>query len=190
MRDRQYGLSLAAGIARILLCALLPVAAPGAQAADTSFRLRAGLDQLPAYFPGLLGNGYIATPTVPRGTEAAQTYLVGFMDYSPGDVSRPALVPGWTEMDFAPGASGSNQEWVNEAPLVAAHFANYRQTLALWYPGYTQVTQAAGDPRARSLWLSGRAEIAIAQGQYYLATLDRNWLRTRGWPVISDVARY
>jgi trehalose/maltose hydrolase-like predicted phosphorylase len=111
------------------LCALLPVVASAAQETDAGFRLSAGLGQLPAYFPGLLGNGYIATLTTPRGTEAAQTYLVGLMDYSAGDISRPALIPGWTEIDFAPGATGSKHEWVDEAALTPARFSGYRQTL-------------------------------------------------------------
>jgi protein-glucosylgalactosylhydroxylysine glucosidase len=34
------------------------------------------------------------------------------------------------------------------------------------------------------------SEVAIAQWQYYLATLDRDWLRVHGWPVIRDVARF
>jgi hypothetical protein len=34
------------------------------------------------------------------------------------------------------------------------------------------------------------SEVAIAQWQYYLATLDRNWLRMHGWPVIREVARF
>jgi trehalose/maltose hydrolase-like predicted phosphorylase len=34
------------------------------------------------------------------------------------------------------------------------------------------------------------SEVAIAQWQYYLATLDRNWLRAHGWPVIREVARF
>lgn len=34
------------------------------------------------------------------------------------------------------------------------------------------------------------SEVAIAQWQYYLATLDRDWLRMHGWPVIRDVARF
>jgi protein-glucosylgalactosylhydroxylysine glucosidase len=116
-------------LACTFLCALLPVVAPAAQETDASFRLSVGLGQLPTYFPGVLGNGYIATLTTPRGTEAAQTYLVGFMDYSPGDISRPALVPGWTEIDCAPGRAGSKDDWSNEAPLTAARFADYRQTL-------------------------------------------------------------
>ncbi|MDE2052333.1 MAG: glycoside hydrolase family 65 protein, partial [Gammaproteobacteria bacterium] len=34
------------------------------------------------------------------------------------------------------------------------------------------------------------SEVAIAQWQYYLATLDRSWLRIKGWPVIRAVARF
>ncbi len=129
MSDRRF--ARAGNVACAFLCALLPVVAVAAQATavGSGFQLRTGLDQLPAYFPGLLGNGYIATLTSPRGSEAAQTYLVGLMDYSPGDISRPALVPGWTEIDFAPGGAGSKHDWMNEAPLTAAHFADYRQTL-------------------------------------------------------------
>jgi trehalose/maltose hydrolase-like predicted phosphorylase len=34
------------------------------------------------------------------------------------------------------------------------------------------------------------ADIALAQWQYYLATGDLQWLRTRGWPVISGAAAF
>lgn len=129
MRGRLKCLRHPAIVTCALLCALLPVVASAAQKSGDGFSLSTGLDQLPAYFPGLLGNGYIATPTTPRGTDAEQTYLVGLMDYSAGDISRPALVPGWTEIDLAPGAAGSHHEWVNEVPMTAAHFAGYRQTL-------------------------------------------------------------
>jgi len=125
---RRHGMSATGRIACIFLCTLLPFLAC-AEPADSSFRLSTGFEQLPAYFPGLLGNGYIATVTTPRGIDAAQTYLVGLMDYSPGDISRPALVPGWTAIDFAPGDAGSRAGWVDEAPLTAEHFTGYRQTL-------------------------------------------------------------
>lgn len=256
MKDRRGVVSPAVGVACTLLCAMVPLVALAGEEPDAGFQLSVGLGQLPAYFPGLLGNGYIATLTTPRGTEAGQTYLVGLMDYTPGDISRPALVPGWTEIDFAPGRAGSKDDWVNAAPLTATQFAGYRQTLdmrgailttrysytgrgreitvrsvtfvsessphlavahlsltpnydgwvrlsfpltlwkrhtprfplgrlsgpqqdealaardlslqphlpatpdraALWYPGYTEVTQIGGDARALTLSLSGRAE--------------------------------
>jgi trehalose/maltose hydrolase-like predicted phosphorylase len=34
------------------------------------------------------------------------------------------------------------------------------------------------------------ADVALAQWQYYQATGDLGWLRTRGWPVISQAATY
>ena len=125
---RRRGVPPAGRIACLFLCALLPVLTR-ATAADSGFLLSTGLEQLPAYFPGLLGNGYIATLTTPRGIDAAQTYLVGLMDYTPGDISRPARVPGWTAIDFAPGHAAAKAGWAAEAPLTAEHFSDYRQTL-------------------------------------------------------------
>ncbi|WP_395695404.1 discoidin domain-containing protein [Nocardioides sp.] len=34
------------------------------------------------------------------------------------------------------------------------------------------------------------ADVALAQWQYYLATGDRAWLRTRGWPVLRGAAEF
>lgn len=114
----------------IVFAALVPLAAAEARGAtDSSFLLSAQLENVPAYFPGLLGNGYISSLTAPRGTEPTQTYLVAFMDYTPGDISRPALVPGWTEIDFSPGGAGSHRDWLDRAPVSDAHFSGYRQTL-------------------------------------------------------------
>ncbi|HZO21145.1 MAG TPA: hypothetical protein VFB37_01490 [Steroidobacteraceae bacterium] len=117
-------------------CAVLTavVLADGASAyaeTDASFRLSAAFADLPAYFPGYLGNGYISSLTAPRGTEPTRTYLVGLMDYAAGDMSRPASVPGWSEIDFSAGAAGSEFGWLNRVPLNDRHFADYRQTLDL-----------------------------------------------------------
>jgi protein-glucosylgalactosylhydroxylysine glucosidase len=113
------------------LALLLVVAASARAESDASFRLSAGLEDLPGYFPGYLGNGYLSTLTAPRGTEATRAYLVGFMDYTAGDMSRPAAVPAWTEIDFNPGASGSSYTWLNRAALSERHFGDYRQSLDL-----------------------------------------------------------
>jgi len=130
MIGRVGGACRIAAIICGLLCALLPLAAPAAQSErDAGFRLSAGFGDLAAYFPGLLGNGYIATLTAPRGTEATQTYLVGLMDYSADDVSRPALIHGWTAIDFTPGSAASGAGWINEVPLTAEHFRDYAQVL-------------------------------------------------------------
>jgi len=117
--------------ARALLPLLLVAAATARGETDSSFRLSAGLEDLPAYFPAYLANGYISTLSDPRGTEATRSYLVGLMDYAAGDISRPAAVPGWTEIDFSAGPAGPGQAWLNRAPLNERHFRDYRQTLDL-----------------------------------------------------------
>lgn len=138
MRHRKIFPSRIAVAAFAAFCALLPAARAGAHAGPTaaagtnsSFLLSVGFSGLPTYFPGYLGNGYIATLTTPRGTEATQSYMVAFMDYTPGDVSRPALIPDWTAIDFDSGGGGAGRQWLDRAPLTAQHFQNYRQTLDL-----------------------------------------------------------
>jgi protein-glucosylgalactosylhydroxylysine glucosidase len=118
--------------ARAMLCALSVFAAATARGeTDASFRLSAGLTDLPAYFPAYLANGYISTLSTPRGTEATRAYLVALMDYAAGDISRPAAVPGWTEIDFSSGPAGPGQAWLNRAPLNERRFKEYQQTLDL-----------------------------------------------------------
>src|SRR5438046_9122605 len=116
--------------ARAVLPALFLVATAGARGeTDASCRLSAGLEDLPAYFPAYLANGYISALSAPRGTEATRAYLVAFMDYAAGDISRPAAVPGWTEIDFSSSPTGAGQAWMNRAPLNERDFRAYRQTL-------------------------------------------------------------
>ena len=110
---------------------LLAVPARASDASDASFQLRAGFEDLPGYFPGYLANGYLSTLTAPRGTEATRAYLVGFMDYASGDMSRPAAIPAWTEVDFNPGAAGERHGWLNRAALNQRRFSDYQQTLDL-----------------------------------------------------------
>ena len=118
--------------ARALVLALLSgVATDSRGASEASFQLSAGLEDLRDYFPGYLANGYVSTLTAPRGTEATRAYMVALMDYTPGDMSRPAAVPGWTEVDFSAGPRGGPHGWLNRAPLSAEHFKDYRQTLDL-----------------------------------------------------------
>jgi len=115
---------------RALLSALLVIATASARGeTDASFRLSAGLEDLPHYFPAYLANGYTSTLSTPRGTEATRAYLVAFMDYTTGDISRPAAVPGWTEVDFSAGPAGAGQAWLDRVPLNERHFRDYRQTL-------------------------------------------------------------
>jgi protein-glucosylgalactosylhydroxylysine glucosidase len=121
------------GMARAASCAaaLLAVAASARAETDASFLLTAGSGDLPHYFPTYLANGYFSTLSAPRGTEVTRSYMAGLMDYTPGDVSRPASVPGWTEIDFSAGAPGSGQAWLNRVPMSEGRFRDYRQTLDL-----------------------------------------------------------
>jgi trehalose/maltose hydrolase-like predicted phosphorylase len=120
------------GLTRALLCALcLSGGASACDAADDSFRLSAGFADLPSYFPAYLGNGYLASLSAPRGTEATRAYVIGLMDYKSGDMARPASIPGWSEVDFSPNAGGPGQVWLNRAALNERHFRDYRQTLDL-----------------------------------------------------------
>jgi trehalose/maltose hydrolase-like predicted phosphorylase len=101
-----------------------------AQAADDStFTLTATSQDFESYFPTYLANGYFATMSGPRGTEGNLAYLVGLMDYGKDDVSRPAAIPGWTEIDYSTGDSKAGHFWMNQVRLDADVFADYRQTL-------------------------------------------------------------
>jgi protein-glucosylgalactosylhydroxylysine glucosidase len=117
---------------RAASCAVIVLAAATAGAeTDASFLLSAGSADLPRYFPTYLANGYFSTLSSPRGTEVSRSYVAGLMDYTPGDISRPASVPGWTEIDFNAGPPGGGQTWLNRAPMNERRFRDYRQTLDL-----------------------------------------------------------
>lgn len=112
---------------RLLLACVVLVAGRVCAATDPGFLLTATAQDLPNYFPGQLGNGYVSTLSAPRGTEGNLSYLVAFMDYAKGDVSRPAAVPGWTEINYRSGAS-----WLNQVDMTPVHFQNYRQVLDMY----------------------------------------------------------
>lgn len=115
-------------LGKLAAITLLFIVAPATFAAtDPSFQLTATFNDLAAYFPGQLGNGYISTMTAPRGTEGNLAYLVAFMDYAKGNVSRPAAIPGWTEIDYRSGRS-----WLNQSALSVSQFQNYGQTLDMY----------------------------------------------------------
>jgi protein-glucosylgalactosylhydroxylysine glucosidase len=104
---------------------LATAAAPAAHAAtDPSFTLTASSKDFGSYFPSYLANGYFSTMTSPRGTEPSRAYMVAFMDYDKSDISRPAAIPGWSEIDYNPGGG-----WINSTRLDSKIFADYSQTL-------------------------------------------------------------
>lgn len=113
-----------------MLWVVLVLMAPTARA-DEGFSLSAGAKDLSNYFPPYLANGYVSTLGSPRGTEGNLAYMVAFMDYGEKDISRPAAIPGWTEIDYRADALSKGASWLNRAPLDAAHFTDYRQTLDL-----------------------------------------------------------
>ncbi|HEX4388911.1 MAG TPA: glycosyl hydrolase family 65 protein [Steroidobacteraceae bacterium] len=163
-RPSPRGLSRAAGVA--FVGALLVCAAGGAEAEnDDSFSLSAALEDLPQYFPGYLGNGYFSTLTAPRGTEPTRAYLVAFMDYTQGDMSRPAAIPGWTDSDFRP---GEGHGWLNRTPLSAQHFKDYRQTLDL--RGATLTTRYRFADRGRETAIEVTS--LVSEAEPHLAALQ------------------
>lgn len=100
------------------------IAAPAFGQTDPSFLLTGTAKNFDSYFPSYLANGYFSTMTSPRGTEPVPGYMVAFMDYAKGDISRPAAIPGWSEIDYNPGGG-----WLNSIRLDPRIFAGYAQTL-------------------------------------------------------------
>lgn len=114
---------------RARLFATLLLAAPFAAslarpATDPGFLLTATSKDFDAYFPSYLANGYFSTMTSVRGTDPAMAYMVAFMDYTRDDISRPAAIPGWSEIDYNPGTG-----WMNAVRLDPEIFSGYAQTL-------------------------------------------------------------
>ncbi|HEV7358768.1 MAG TPA: hypothetical protein VGN99_12310 [Steroidobacteraceae bacterium] len=102
---------------------------PTFAAGDDTFSLGATADDFGNYFPSYLANGYFSTMTAPRGTEGNLAYMVAFMDYAKDDESRPAAIPGWSEIDYSTGDSVAGHFWMNQVPVIPALFNDYRQTL-------------------------------------------------------------
>jgi trehalose/maltose hydrolase-like predicted phosphorylase len=119
------------GLAVLGALLLGALTAPALCATDPSFLLSATKADLANYFPTYLANGYVSTFSSPRGTESAMSHLVAFMDYAADDFSRPAAVPGWTEIDYSTGATVTGQQWLNRVSLSDARFKDYSQVLDL-----------------------------------------------------------
>ena len=98
---------------------------------DTGWQLDASSADFAHYFPGQLGNGHVATFSDPRGTQGTLAYMVGLMDETPGDIARPAAVPGWMGIDYSTGDSQAGHYWLNQVEPDPATFRDYRQTLDL-----------------------------------------------------------
>jgi len=103
---------------------LLACTATRAAATEPSFLLTGTAENFGTYFPSYLANGYFSTMTSVRGTEGNRAYMVAFMDYRPGDIARPAAIPGWSEIDYNPGGG-----WLNSTRVDKTIFTDYAQTL-------------------------------------------------------------
>src|ERR1700733_14400486 len=110
-----------------LLCGV--AAMPAFAGPDDTFSLSATAQDFGNYFPSYLANGYFSTMTAPRGTEGNLAYMVAFMDYAKDDISRPAAIPGWSEIDYSTGDSAAGHFWMNQVPLHPALFRDYSQVL-------------------------------------------------------------
>lgn len=107
------------------------VASTAQATTDPGFLLTATSKDFASYFPGQLANGYLSTTTGPRGTEGNLAYIVSLMDYGKDDISRPAAIPGWSEIDYSTGQSDARHFWMNQVELDPTVFQDYRQVLNL-----------------------------------------------------------
>jgi len=114
------------GLPGLFVAALAAVSAAHATS-DPSFELTGTSEDFGTYFPSYLANGYFSTMTSVRGTEPTRAYMVAFMDYDKRDASRPAAIPGWSEIDYNPGGG-----WINSTRLDKKIFADYTQTLDMY----------------------------------------------------------
>jgi trehalose/maltose hydrolase-like predicted phosphorylase len=131
-----FATATAASIEAAATAAPAVAAAPAAGSAaaqmkDSTFLLTAHAEDLGSYFPSYLANGYFSTMTAPHGTEGNLAYMVAFMDYGKDDISRPAAIPGWSEIDYSTGDSRAGHFWMNQVPMGSGWFKDYRQTLNL-----------------------------------------------------------
>jgi protein-glucosylgalactosylhydroxylysine glucosidase len=90
----------------------------------SSFESTATQENFGLYFPVYLANGYFSITTSLRGTDSTPSYMIGLMDHTAEDISRPSAIPSWGEINYFDGDS-----WLNSTAVTPAAFLNYRQTL-------------------------------------------------------------
>jgi protein-glucosylgalactosylhydroxylysine glucosidase len=100
------------------------VPAAGARAVADTFTLTATQANFAQYYPTYLANGYWSVASSLLGTSPTVAHMVGIMDYEADDVSRPAAIPSWNEIDYFDGGA-----WLNGSTVAAQTHADYRQTL-------------------------------------------------------------
>jgi len=126
----------------------------------SNFRLKATARHFDQYFPTFLANGCFSSASSLRGTDPVLTLVAGLLDRTPGDVSRPAAIPSWAEIDCFNGVA-----WLNETVVTPAAFREYAQTLDMY----------DGVLTTRYVWTVGgrAARVAvttlISQAEFHLA---------------------
>jgi trehalose/maltose hydrolase-like predicted phosphorylase len=91
-----------------------------------SFELSATARDIDHYYPTYLANGYFSMASSLLGTGPTPAQMIGVMDYTADDVSRPAAIPSWNEIDYFDGSA-----WLNASKVSAASHTDYHQTLAM-----------------------------------------------------------
>jgi len=94
------------------------------RAAAGTFTLTATQANFAQYYPTYLANGYWSVASSLLGTAPTVAHMVGIMDYDADDVSRPAAIPSWNEIDYFDGGA-----WLNGSAVGAQTHTSYRQTL-------------------------------------------------------------
>ncbi len=100
------------------------VATATTRAAADTFTLTATQANFAQYYPTYLANGYWSVTSSLLGTAPTVAHMVGIMDYDADDVSRPAAIPSWNEIDYFDGGA-----WLNRSAVGARTHTSYRQTL-------------------------------------------------------------
>jgi glycosyl hydrolase family 65 len=113
----------------------------------SSFESTATQENFNLYFPTYLANGYFSITTSLRGTDSTPSYMIGLMDHTADDISRPSAIPSWGEINYFDGNS-----WLNSTPVTPDSFLNYRQILNR-YDGRLETDY---------LWKNGSRETQIA----------------------------
>jgi len=126
----------------------------------SSFLLSATAADFGRYFPTYLANGYFSVASSPQGTAPALSLLVGLMDRTPGDVSRPAALPDWASVDYSDG-----EAWLNAGPVGVETMQDYMQTLDMFGGTLTTRYVWAGSNRRTRV----EVETFISQADHHLA---------------------
>lgn len=147
-------------------CAIALMAAGTTWAApDSTFQLVAGAGDIDHYYATYLANGHWSLASSPLGTDAAAVQIAGLMDNTPADVSRPAAVPSFGEIDYFDGGS-----WLNSTTVRPASHGDYRQTLDM-YRG-TLTTEYVWQSGGRSSALEVTSLVSQADPHLGIVNLD------------------